>query len=108
MAHFAKVENNVVTKVLHVPDAHESDGQGYLNSIGLDGEWVQTSYNNNIRGVYAGIGYAYDRERDAFVPPQPYPSWTFDEAQWGWVAPIAMPTEGSYEWEEASTSWVAV
>lgn len=109
MAHFAKIEDDVVTQVLRVPDEHEADGQGYLNSLGLDGEWVQTSYNGNIRGVYAAIGYSYNRELDKFVPPQPYSSWTFDESQWGWVAPAAMPdADENFEWDEGSKSWVAV
>lgn len=109
MAHFAKIENDTVTQVIYVANEHEAAGQDYLNSIGLEGEWIQTSYNNNIRGVYAAIGYSYDRELDKFIPAQPFPSWTFDETQWGWVAPVAMPdSDEEFEWNEDSGSWVKV
>ena len=77
MAHFAKLENNIVTQVISVSNdvcgkkypASESIGQAFIASLGLDGEWLQTSYNNNFRGVYAGIGYTYDVDLDEFVPP---------------------------------------
>ena len=81
MAHFAKVENNIVKEVIVVVDADcgdgnfpasESVGQAFIASIGLGGEWLQTSYNSNFRGKYAGIGYRYDAELDEFVaPPEP-------------------------------------
>lgn len=67
MAHFAKIENGIVTNVVVVDNAHEEDGQEYLNSLGLDGTWIQTSYNGNIRGKYAAIGDSYDSESDEFV-----------------------------------------
>lgn len=67
MAHFAKIENNIVTQVVVVPDEHEANGEEYLNSLGLEGHWVQTSYNANIRGRFAGIGDTYDPEQDVFV-----------------------------------------
>jgi hypothetical protein len=69
MAHFAKIENNTVTQVVVVDNEHEADGQAYLNGLGLEGEWIQTSYNGNFRGVYASIGFSYDRENDVFVSP---------------------------------------
>jgi hypothetical protein len=78
MAHFAKIEDGVVTQVIVVNnedcgggDFPESEavGQEFISSIGLEGTWLQTSYNNNFRGTYAGIGYTYDEENDAFVPP---------------------------------------
>jgi hypothetical protein len=69
MAHFAKVENGVVVSVLVVADEYQSNGEEYLNSLGLDGTWIQTSYNNNFRGVFAGLGYVYDSKEDVFVPP---------------------------------------
>jgi hypothetical protein len=76
MAHFAKIENDIVTQVLVVPDNAEDRGQDYLaNDLGLGGTWVQTSYNNNIRKNYAGIGFTYDPQWNAFREPQPYPSW---------------------------------
>lgn len=69
MAHFAKIEDGIVTQVVVVDNEHEADGEAYLNSLGLDGTWVQTSYNANIRGKFAGIGDIYDTENDVFVSP---------------------------------------
>lgn len=78
MAHFAKVENGIVTQVIVVSNddcgnlqfpKSESIGQAFLASIGLDGQWLQTSYNANFRGRYAGIGFNYDKSKDEFVPP---------------------------------------
>lgn len=70
MAHFAKIENGIVTIVLVVDNQHESYGQKYLNDLGLDGTWIQTSYNNNFRGKFAAIGDAYDSINDLFISPQ--------------------------------------
>lgn len=69
MAHFAKVENDIVVNVIVVSDEHEDDGQSYLNGLGLEGTWVKTSYNANIRGKYAAMGDAYDAIQDLFVAP---------------------------------------
>lgn len=69
MAHFAKIESGIVTQVVVVDNEHEADGEAYLNSLGLDGTWVQTSYNGNIRGRFAGVGYAYDSVADEFISP---------------------------------------
>lgn len=69
MAHFAKIENGIVTNVIVVDNAHEQDGEAYLHSLGLDGTWIQTSYNANFRGKFAGIGDLYDNEQDLFVSP---------------------------------------
>lgn len=70
MAHYARIENDIVVEVLVVPDAQEHRGQEFLAiDLGLNGEWIKTSYNNRIRGVYAGIGYIYDRTTDEFRPP---------------------------------------
>jgi hypothetical protein len=69
MAHFAKIEDGLVTQVVVVDNEHEADGEAYLNSLGLDGTWVQTSYNGNIRGKYAAIGDTYDEVADVFVSP---------------------------------------
>jgi hypothetical protein len=69
MAHFAKIEEGIVTQVVVVDNEHEQDGEAYLNSLGLDGTWVQTSYNGNIRGKYAAIGDSYDSVADVFVSP---------------------------------------
>lgn len=85
MAHFARVENGIVTDVLVVPNEFEDYGQEYLNDLGLEGVWIQTSYNNNIRKNYAGIGYTYDEERDAFIPPKPEVDCVFDEENCTWI-----------------------
>jgi len=72
MAHFAKVLNNIVQEVIVVSNDDaptEEVGQAFIASLGLDGQWLQTSYNNNFRGRYAGIGYTYDAELDEFVAP---------------------------------------
>lgn len=69
MAHFAKIEDNLVTQVVVVDNEHEVDGEAYLNSLGLEGQWIQTSYNSNFRGKFAGIGDTYDEANDLFVSP---------------------------------------
>jgi hypothetical protein len=75
MAHFAKIENGVVTSVVVVNNEHEANGEKFLNDLGLDGKWIQTSYNGNIRGKYAAIGDIYDAKKDEFVtPPPPKPA----------------------------------
>lgn len=71
MAHFAKIENGIVAQVVVVDNEHEADGEAYLNSLGLEGQWVQTSYNGNIRGKYAAIGDAYDAIADEFIAQEP-------------------------------------
>jgi len=120
MAHFAKIdENNLVTQVVVVDNNDILDEQNNeLESIGiqfctdlLGGDWKQTSYNNNIRKNYAGIGDTYDESRDAFIAPTPYPSWILDESTCRWDSPVPYPTvsEGSeefYNWDEETTSWL--
>lgn len=69
MAHFAKIENGLVTQVVVVDNEHESNGETFLNALGLEGTWVQTSYNAIFRGKFAGIGDSYDSENDVFVAP---------------------------------------
>ena len=82
-------------------------GAAFCHAL-LGGTWVQTSYNNNFRKNYAGIGYAYDTVRDAFIAPQPFASWLLDEATCRWSAPVPMPAEGGpWHWDEATLSWVA-
>lgn len=117
MAHFAQLENNVVTKVIVVSNQDIVDENGQENEQrGIDfcsnllgGTWKQTSYNGNIRKNYAGIGYTYDEGRDAFIPPKPFNSWLLDETTCQWKAPVAMPTDGGrYIWNETTTSWDAV
>lgn len=101
MAHYAKIENNLVTKVI-VAEAEFFDT--FVDDT--PGEWIQTSYSGSIRKNYAGIGYTYDKTRDVFIPPKPYPSWTLVEDTCQWKAPSAMPDDGKkYEWDEDTTSW---
>ena len=115
MSHFAKVENGIVTSVIVIE-------QDVLNT-GLWGDpamWVQTSYNTYggehrlggtpMRKNYAGLGYIYDSERDAFYAPQPYPSWILNEDTCLWESPVAMPepVEGTYyTWDEDTLSWIS-
>jgi hypothetical protein len=87
MAHFAKIENGTVTEVLVVDNEHEAYGEEYLNSLGLNGKWVQTSYNRNFRKNYAGVGFTYDQERDAFIPPKPSENAVLDEETCLWIIP---------------------
>ena len=118
MAHFAEInENGIVLRVLVVDNAQESNGQDFLaNTLGLGGTWVKTSYNTvggvhtnggtPLRKNYAGIGYTYDSDRDAFIPPKPYASWTLNEDSCLWDSPVAYPTDGErYTWNEETTSW---
>ena len=113
MAHFAKVIHGVVTEVLVID-------QDVIDT-GLFGDpalWVQTSYNTHggqhpegrpLRKNYAGVGYTYDAERDAFIPPQPFPSWTLNEDTCLWDAPTAKPNDGKpYTWDEATLAWVEI
>jgi hypothetical protein len=106
MAHFAKIENNIVTQVIVVDNSVEHLGQSWINNtLGLEGEWIQTSYNNNFRANFAGIGFTYDRENDVFISPQPYPSWTLNE-NWNWQSPIPYPSDGGYYiWDESVLNW---
>jgi len=107
MAHFAELEeNNIVTRVLVVSNDLEHRGADFLaNDLGLGGNWIQTSYNNNIRKQYAGIGYSYDPVADVFIAPQPYPSWSLD-ADHNWQPPTPMPTEGMWYWSEPEQAWI--
>jgi hypothetical protein len=111
MAHFAKVENGIVTQVIVIePD---------VLATGLWGDpadWIQTSYNTAggthpngtpLRKNFAGIGYTYDKDRDAFIPPKPYNSWLLNDDTCQWEPPTPMPTDGKlYIWDEETTSWV--
>jgi hypothetical protein len=112
MAHFAQVENGIVMQVI-VAD------QDVIDSGAFGSGWVQTSYNTQggqhrlggtpFRKNYAGLGYVYDTQRDAFIPPQPYLSWTLDEDTCLWKPPTPMPTDDNmYEWDEATLSWTEV
>ena len=121
MAHFAKVTNGVVTKVIVAE-------QEFIDNYndGEPGKWIQTSYNTKggvhyvpnsnipsddqskaLRKNYAGTNWIYDRTRDAFYEPQPYPSWTLNEDTCWWEPPTAYPSDGkNYNWDESSKSWV--
>lgn len=110
MAHFAKIEDNIVTQVI------VADTQEWCES-NLGGEWVQTSYNTiegkhqhggaPLRKNFGGVGYSYDREKDVFIPPQPFPSWTLNEETCLWEAPVPFPEDGHfYTWDEEKVSWV--
>ena len=114
MAHFAKLENNIVTQVIVVANQDILDENGQENEQkGIDfcsnllgGTWIQTSYNGKIRKNYAGVGYTYDEGRDAFIATKPYNSWVLDETTAQWKAPVDMPTDDKrYSWDEATTSW---
>lgn len=112
MSHFAEIdENNKVVRVI-VAD------QEFINSgaVGDPKKWIQTSYNTNkgvhvgggvpLRKNYAGVGYTYDKERDAFIPPQPYRSWKLDEQTGRWEAPVARPNDKDvFEWDEEKVEW---
>jgi len=123
MAHFAKVVDGIVTKVIV---AEPEFFNTFVDTTA--GEWIQTSYNTfggvhynqetgepsedqtkALRKNYAGVGYTYDIQRDAFIPPQDFPSWVFNEETCRWDAPIPYPTDGNkYSWDEETVSWVIV
>lgn len=108
MAHWAELdENNLVTRVIVTDNNDPAGDEGYswiMDNLG--GTWVQTSYNNNFRKQFAGVGFTYDADADVFIAIQPYPSWTLDSDH-NWVAPVPMP-DGNYRWDEKSLSWVAL
>ena len=113
MSHFAKVENGIVTQVIVIEQDVLNTGHWGDPSL-----WVQTSYNTHggvhtnggtpLRKNFAGIGYTYDRQHDAFYPPRPFNSWVLDESTCLWKAPVDRPTDGKYTWNEETVSWVAV
>ena len=101
MAHFAKLNNNTVTKIIVAEKDFINSGQ-----VGDEFLWVQTSYNGNFRKNYASVGSTYDKTRDAFIPPKPYASWVLVEDTCQWAAPTAYPDDGKvYEWNESNTNW---
>lgn len=117
MAHFAKIENGIVTQVIVVGNADTANADGvekeYIGAAFCErlfgGDWKQTSYNANFRKNYAGIGYSFDEDRNAFIPPKPFPSWILVEETCNWTAPVLYPADGKmYQWDEATTSWVEV
>ena len=128
MAHFAEIDsNNIVLRVLVVDDKDAQNENGdEVDSIGINylnaafgGTWIRTSYNTRggvhlldktpFRKNYAGIGMTYDSTRDAFIPPQPYASWTLVEDTCLWEAPVTYPDDGKlYRWDEETTNWVEI
>lgn len=122
MAHFAQLDTeNIVLRVLVVNDEWiiedgkevEQKGIDKLKSVyGQDTIWLQTSFNNRIRVRYAQKGYSYDATLDAFITPQPYPSWSLDTTTTEWVPPVPRPTDPpagfDYMWVEEELSWVLV
>lgn len=112
MAHFAKVVNRIVEQVI-VAETEFFDT--FVDSS--PGEWIQTSYNTHggqhmlggtpLRKNFAGIGYTYDKDRDAFIPPKPYNSWVLDEETCLWKAPVEKP-EGNYIWNENILNWEVI
>jgi hypothetical protein len=111
MAHYAKVLNGIVTKVIV---AEESFFDNFVDSS--PGSWIKTSYNTRggvhldggtpLRKNFAGVGYTYDSTRDAFIPPRPYPSWTLNETTCLWDCPVTRPTDDNdYVWNESTQSW---
>jgi hypothetical protein len=113
MAHYAKVVNNLVTQVI------VAEAEFFETFVDTSpGEWIQTSYNthggqhpNNtpLRKNYAGIGFTYNKELDAFIPPKQYASWVLDEETCLWNAPVARPTDDkSYSWNEDTLSWIEI
>ena len=117
MSHFAEINSdNIVQRVIVAE-------QDFIDSLENSSSWIQTSYNTRggkhyapnsntedggvaLRKNYAGVGYTYDPTRDAFIPLQPYPSWTLDEDTCIWASPVSYPSDGKiYLWDESSTSW---
>lgn len=120
MAHFAKVENGIVTDVIVAK-------QEYIDTLKENYKWIKTSYNTKggvyyednsqtpsedqtkaLRKNFAGIGYSYDKKRDAFIPQKPFDSWLLDEATCNWVPPKELPKDGRYYWDESKLEWVRV
>lgn len=124
MAHFAELGiDNVVLRVVVVHNNELLDENGQESEVKgrefcrnlFGGTWVQTSYNGNMRKNYAGEGFTYDSQRDAFIPLKPFPSWVLNEATCRWDAPVPYPTDVGtpeapklYQWDEATTSWALV
>jgi hypothetical protein len=121
MAYFAKLgTGNIVEQVISINNTVITDSNGVeQEQLGVDfinklyntrDVWKQTSYNNNIRKNYAGIGYQYDQQRDAFIAPKPYNSWILNEDTCRWEAPVAIPTtileeNQYYSWNESIVNW---
>jgi len=117
MAYFAKLgTGNIIEKVISINNSVITDSNGIeQEQLGVDfinklyntrDVWKQTSYNGNFRKRYAGIGYTYDQQRDAFIPPKPFNSWILNETTCKWESPIPYPQDdNSYKWNEQTLSW---
>lgn len=111
MSHWAEIDDdNVVLRVVACNNNDPAGDEGYSWLIdNLGGRWIQTSFSASFRKNFAGAGFTYDEARDAFIPPQLYPSWTLDEDTCRWVPPIPRPTNGKpYLWDETAGAWVAI
>ena len=119
MAHFSRIGKNNILEAIHTvnnvfitenDEEKEQLGIDFLNELhGSIFTFVQTSYNGNFRKNYAGIGYTYDKIRDAFIAPRPFASWTLDEDTCSWKAPVDYPTDGKgYGWDEEDKAWIIV
>jgi hypothetical protein len=113
MAHFAKIENNIVTNVIVISNdvvgeypESESTGQEFIHNHNYEGVWIQTSYNGNFRKQFARIGYTYDAVLDKFISEQPFASWSLDSDS-DWQPPVPQP-EGFVYWDEESLSWLEI
>lgn len=119
MAYFAQLdENKIVLQVISVANdelkdengiEQESKGIAFCKQLfGENTDWLQTSFNNRIRGVFASVDYYYDSSVDRFIPPKPYPSWVLD-SEYNWQPPLPYPTDGKkYEWDEESVNYVEI
>ena len=118
MAHFAKLDENNIVLAVHVVNndvitvngvESEQAGIDFLTNLHGHTNWKQTSYNGSSRKRYAGSGYSYNQELDAFIPPKPYVSWSLNSTTCSWDAPIAYPTDGKlYSWNESNQSWLEI
>jgi hypothetical protein len=118
MAHFAQIINGKVSRVIVVSNNNllnngvesEQKGISFCKALlGQETEWVQTSYNANMRNKFAGIGDTWDVNRNAFISPQPFPSWVLSGTPLQWEAPSAYPTDGKkYSWNESKLEWVEI
>jgi hypothetical protein len=116
MAYFAKINSNgiviqvksIANEVLEDSNGNEIEQKGidFLNNLRGQANWVQCSYNKTFRKNYPGVGFTYDSTRDAFIPPKPYNSWVLNETTCRWEAPVPMPTDGVYNWDDANQQWV--
>lgn len=120
MAYFAKIVNGTVESIIKVENSNlldqnnveqENLGLAFIASLGLEGTWVQTSFNSTFRKKYANIGGTYDAVNDVFITLQPYPSWTLDSNH-DWQPPTPMPSDASetkrYAWSEPNRVWIEI